>query len=182
MFERSKEAIVNLNQAKFKCHFPKCGGNCCKNGRPGLAKEEISIIENNLEKFKLLMRPEALKTLNQKGFLTKRIKGGRQTMAVSGSWCIFANEGCVLQKVGNEEGEKWKYKPFFCVLFPISRDGEGTDWYIRQKGYKGEEWDLYCLERTPTEKQPAINGLSDELDYLEKYLAINEKKAGKKHK
>ena len=160
--------VGNLENAKYKCHFPKCGGPCCKNGRPGLYENEIAIIQKNLKKFLPLMRPEAQKKLEKLGFMTKRMKLGLPTMALSGGWCIFANEGCVLQKVGTPEGDKWKYKPRYCVLFPVTHDGEGTDWYIRQKGYQGEEWDLYCLERTPKEKTPASESLKDELAYLNK--------------
>ncbi|MFZ2955670.1 MAG: DUF3109 family protein [Candidatus Ozemobacteraceae bacterium] len=168
--------VINLSEAKFSCYFPTCGGVCCRNGRPGLDGHEIAVIERNLAKFKPLMRPEAVEVLEEKGFMTGRTKENRRVLAVVGNWCIFANEGCVLQKVGTAEGSKWKYKPHLCVLFPISQDGAGTEWYIRQKGYRGEAWKLYCLERTPTEKTPAVDGLKDELEYLAGYIDKYESK------
>ncbi|MBF0498815.1 MAG: DUF3109 family protein [Candidatus Riflebacteria bacterium] len=169
--------VVNLCEAKFRCCFPECGGVCCKNGRPGLDGHEIALIERNLAKFKPLMRPHAVEVLEAQGFVTGRTKENRRTMAVVDGWCIFANEGCILQKAGEADGAKWKYKPHLCVLFPISQDGDGAEWYVRQKGYRGEAWKLYCIEKTATEKTPAMKGLEDELAYLREY----NKKHGFKH-
>jgi len=161
-------SISNLGHAKFKCYYPQCGGNCCRNGRPGLESYEVERIRDNLEKFVPLMRPEAVKVLRSRGFLSRRLKEGKETLIVTGGWCIFAHEGCVLQKVGSVEGEKWKYKPHRCVLFPISQDGD-WEWYVRQKGFKGEIWNLFCLERTQTEETPAQESLREELEYLENF-------------
>ncbi|MBI3039113.1 DUF3109 family protein [bacterium] len=161
--------IANLSTAKYKCHFPACGGVCCKNGRPGLTLGEIDLIRDNLGKFVSLMRLPAQVRLKKNGFITKRVKEGRRTMAVVEGWCIFANEGCVLQKVGTSEGEKWKYKPHRCVLFPITTDIDETEWYVRQKGYKEESWDLFCLNRSQNEKIPATESLKEEINFFEKF-------------
>ncbi|MBF0406604.1 MAG: DUF3109 family protein [Candidatus Riflebacteria bacterium] len=175
MSEKAKKIIENLETAKFRCYFPECKGLCCKNGRPGLSESEITMIEANIEKFKPLLRPESLSLLDKSGFMTKRKKEGRRTLARAGGWCIFSNEGCVLQKIGASEGEKWKYKPSLCVLFPVSQDLGESNWYIRQKGYKQEAWDLFCLERTPTEKTHAVESLKDEIEYLEKHICKLQK-------
>ena len=45
---------------------------------------------------------------------------------------------------GAAEGDKFRYKPAPCSLFPLERDDDGA-WYVRQHGYKGEKWDLFCL-------------------------------------
>ena len=169
---RGQEPLVeNLETAHYRCHFPRCGGVCCKNGRPGVTPEEINCIEKHLKKFLPLMRPEARKKLEKLGFMTKRFKDGRKTMALSHGWCIFNHDGCVLQKVGMAEGDKWKYKPHICVLFPVdSVDGREEQWFIRQKGYRVEGWDeLYCLSRTLTEKKPARESIKDELEYLKSF-------------
>jgi hypothetical protein len=40
-----------------------------------------------------------------------------------------------------------KYKPIVCSLFPIQMD-EKDRWYVRQKGFKNERWELFCLNPT----------------------------------
>lgn len=59
--------------------------------------------------------------------------------------CVFFNQGCVLQKIGATEGDKFRYKPAVCALFPLERDAHDR-WYVRQKGFKREQWDLFCLD------------------------------------
>lgn len=138
-------AIANLDKAHFDCVFPTCGGVCCQNGRPGLEREEHERIAANLSKFLPHLRERARKRVEQRGYLTKRKKEGCPTLAVSEGWCVFHNEGCVLHKVGAEEGDRWKYKPWRCIAFPLTRDPKTARWHIRQRGYKGEAWDLFCL-------------------------------------
>ena len=86
-----------------------------------------------------------------------------QRLNVQGGWCVFANEGCVLQKVGMAEGKPWKYKPSICVSFPVEKT-QGGSWYIRQWNYRGEIWDLFCLnpKEDPT---PARISLREEIEF-----------------
>jgi hypothetical protein len=67
-------------------------------------------------------------------------------------WCVFFNQGCVLHKVGAAEGDRYRYKPAACSLFPLAKD-ENDRWYVRQQGYKNEKWDLFCLD--PKQSQSA---------------------------
>lgn len=156
-------AVENLDAATFKCVFPVCGGICCKNGRPAVEPDEQARIEKHLAKFLPHLRPSARAHVEKNGWLTNRVKDGFRTIAVEGGWCVFANEGCTFQKVGMSEGEPWKYKPSACVRFPLERTKGGT-WYIRQWGYRGEAWDLFCLnpDENPT---PASESLADEVRY-----------------
>jgi len=136
--------IEGLDTAHFECVFPTCGGICCMNGRPPLEKQEDERIAQNLDKFLPHLRPEARERIESKGYLTKRKKEGLPSLAVVKDWCVFHNEGCVLHKVGASEGNKWKYKPWRCVAFPLERSPSGK-WHVRQWGLKGEAWDLFCL-------------------------------------
>ena len=77
-------------------------------------------------------------------------------------WCVFYNGGCVLHKLGAAEGDSYRYKPSACALFPIARDQRGR-WYVRQWGYKGEVWDLFCLDPEASPR-PAANSLRTELE------------------
>ena len=166
--------IENLDQARFECVFPTCGGICCQNGRPGVEPGEAERIEANLERFLPHLRPGARKAIARGGFLTRRVKAGRRTLAVQDSWCVFFNEGCVLHKVGAEEGDRWRYKPWHCVTFPLER-APGTKreaaaararWYIRQWRYKGEGWDLFCLNPRESPKR-AADTLAGEIEFAE---------------
>jgi hypothetical protein len=155
--------VENLDTATFKCVFPVCGGICCKNGRPGVEPDERQRIEAGLERFLPHLRPSARAHVEKNGWLTNRTKDGLRTVAVEGGWCVFANEGCTLQKVGMLEGEPWRYKPSACIRFPLDKEKDGT-WHVRQWGRRGEAWDLFCLnpDENPT---PARESLRDEIEW-----------------
>jgi Protein of unknown function (DUF3109) len=143
---RESLPIVNLHEAKFECIYGRgCEGLCCQNGRPGVSVSEQRRIEDNLDRFLPHVRPEARAVIEKQGFLSGRKKMGEPMVRVVRGWCVFFNQGCVLHKVGAEEGDKYRYKPMRCALFPLDRDEKGT-WSVRQQGYRGEAWDLFCLE------------------------------------
>lgn len=158
--------IENLGESRFECVFPVCGGICCRNGRPGIEAEEEARIREHLPKFLPHLRPEARRIAERGGWLTHRRKEGLRTLAVTGGWCVFHNEGCVLHKVGATEGEKFRYKPWRCAVFPLAKGKDGS-WYVRQWGLKGEAWDLFCLN--PKESPlPGSSTLAAEIDFVEK--------------
>ena len=169
--------VINLSEAKFECIFGRgCDGVCCQNGRPPVYPDEAERLDANLDKFKPQMRPEAVAVLDKQGYLSERRKGGLPMMRVVDGWCIFFNQGCVLHKVGAEEGDKYRYKPAPCALFPLSRD-EKDRWYVRQKGVKGEDWNLFCLDpRTPA--RPAVETLAEELELAARYTEVKETAQG----
>jgi hypothetical protein len=86
---------------------------------------------------------------------------GQPVLREAGGWCIFFNDGCALHKVGESRGSKFGYKPYLCALFPLEQI-EGGDWYVRQKGYRGEAWDFPCLSPGP-EIPPAVETIQDEI-------------------
>src|SRR5262249_11471486 len=94
-------------------------------------------------------------------------------MRVLDSWCVFFHQGCVLHRVGAEEGDKYRYKPAPCALFPLARDERGR-WYVRQWGYKGEEWDLFCLNPQAS-PQSAEESLADEVDLARGFTEEEER-------
>src|SRR5207253_3769634 len=121
-----------------------CEGVCCRNGRPPVAPAAAERIRANLDKFLPHLRPEAGAVVVKDGFVSKRTKRGQPMLRVVGGWCIFFHQGCVLHKVGAVEGDKYRYKPAPCGLFPLAKNDKG-EWYVRQQGYDGEAWDLFCL-------------------------------------
>lgn len=162
--------VVNLAEAKFECIFGRgCDGLCCKNGRPSLDRSEQARIQKVLKRVLPLVRPEARELIEEQGFMSKRIKIGMPMMRVVGGWCVFFNKGCTLHQLGAADGDSYQYKPSQCALFPIEQDVDYS-WFIRQWGYKQEDWDLFCLNPKATNK-PAAETLSAELEYLEKMEA-----------
>ena len=154
--------VVNLSEAKYECIFGRgCDGICCRNGRPPVYPDEAERIDENLDKFKREMRPEAVAALEKDGYLSQRRKIGLPMLRVVDGWCIFFNQGCVLHKVGADEGDKYRYKPVCCSLFPLARNDK-DEWYIRQLGYENEEWKLFCLDPNVTTR-PAAESLEEEM-------------------
>ena len=156
--------IQNLARATFKCVFPVCGGICCKNGRPPITPAEDARIRKNLKLFLPHLREKARAHIAKRGYLTKRKKEGHPTLGVVDGWCVFHNDGCILHKVGAERGNKFMFKPWHCVVFPLTKEKDGT-WHARQWGYQGEAWDLFCLnpDEDPT---PAEQSLKDEVKFV----------------
>jgi Fe-S-cluster containining protein len=154
--------VLNLADARFECTFGRgCEGVCCRNGRPPLYPEEEAGITRILPVIMTELRPAAQKAVQKSGFVSARRKAGLPAVRVVEGWCIFFNRGCTLHR----PIEGFRYKPSVCAMFPLAVDGRGR-WYVRQKGYKGEAWDLFCLDpagTTPT----AAESLRDELILIE---------------
>jgi Fe-S-cluster containining protein len=159
---RSSLPIVNLSEAKFECIFGRgCDGLCCRDGRPPIYEEETELLDANLEKFLPHLRPEARKLVARAGYQSARRKCDLPMLRVVDGWCVFFNQGCVLHKVGAEEGDKYRYKPVACSLFPLARNDK-DEWYIRQWGLEDEKWDLFCLDPRAATK-PAAESLEEEI-------------------
>lgn len=154
--------LANAETATFECTFGRgCEGLCCKNGEPSATEVERLRIEAVLPRAMELMRPVARDAIEQLGWLTDEIKLGHPMVRVADEWCVFFNEGCVLHKLGAQEGDFSKYKPIQCSLFPLEPNGDGS-WYVRQWDVDGEEWDLFCLNPENSAKR-AAESLAPEL-------------------
>jgi hypothetical protein len=163
MRTKIKTALPVLNlDVTYECIYGRgCDGICCQNGRPPVSAEEQARIDDNLEKFLPHLSAAARTVIEKDGYVSKRIKAGMPMLRVVDGWCVFFNAGCVLHKVGAMEGDKFRYKPEPCSLFPLEQD-EQDRWFVRQHGYKGEKWDLFCL--APGESSvPAAKSLAEEM-------------------
>src|SRR5690242_1395056 len=160
--------VVNLTQATYECVFGRgCDGVCCRNGRPPVYPEEVAIVQENLAKFLPHLRPAARRLVERRGFLSRRVKLGLPMLRVVGGWCVFFHQGCVLHTVGAAEGAKYRYKPAACALFPLAKD-EHDRWYVRQRGYGAEDWDLFCLDPGHSPR-PAAESLREEVALARAY-------------
>jgi hypothetical protein len=160
---RTSLPIANAGTATYDCTFGRgCDGICCKNGRPSVTPAEAAVIRAVLPRVLPLLRPEARAAVEAGGFLSNRTKLGHPMVRVAGGWCLFFNAGCVLHKLGAGDGNPFQYKPSQCALFPIERDDKKGDWYVRQWGYRGEKWDLFCLNPQASDR-PAAESLAGEI-------------------
>ena len=160
--------VLNLEQARFDCTFGRgCDGICCRDGRPPVYEDEAQRITDRLHDLLSMLRPEARAVVEKSGYLTRRRKAGQPTARVVAGWCVFFNRGCTLHRLGVLEGEPFRYKPGLCAVFPLSKDRRGR-WYVRQKGFDGETWDLACLDPS-TSPVPAAKSLRDEIALVEEW-------------
>jgi len=159
---RSSLPVLNLAEATFDCTFGRgCDGVCCRNGRPPLYPEEVALLGRHLERILPRLRPEAAAVVKKEGYLSRRRRIGLPMVRVVQGWCLFFNQGCVLHQLGAEEGDKFRYKPCVCALFPLNRHEDGG-WFVRQRGYHQEKWDLFCLDPQACAKL-AAETLQDEM-------------------
>jgi hypothetical protein len=122
--------ILNLTEARYECTYGRgCDGICCREGRPILYPEEIENLDANLPRIVPLLRPEAQAVVRRKRYMSDRRRLGHPVLRNVAGWCIFFNEGCVLHKLGESEGDRYRYKPAVCSLFPIQSD-DGGNWYV----------------------------------------------------
>jgi hypothetical protein len=160
--------VINSREATFECIYGRgCDGICCQNGRPGVYPDEEARITKNLRKFLPHLRPEARELIDKSGYLSNRRKDGLPMLRVIAGWCVFFHEGCVLHKVGAIEGDKYRYKPAPCALFPLAKN-EKDEWYVRQWGVENEEWDLFCLNPKASTRL-AKDSLNDEITLAARY-------------
>jgi hypothetical protein len=159
--------ILNLAEARFDCTFGRgCEGVCCRNGRPLIYPEEAARIAAKMPALLAMLRPEARALVERAGFVSRRRKRGHPVARVAKGWCVFFNQGCVLHQIGVAEGDKLRYKPAVCALFPLDRD-ERNRWYVRQWGYYGEAWNLFCLNPAASAR-PAAQSLREEISFAER--------------
>ena len=159
--------ILNAKEAKFECTFGRgCEGICCREGRPPVYPEEATAIEGCLERVLPRMRPAARKVVERHHFLARR-RFGHPVLRVAKGWCVFFNQGCTLHHLGEAEGDKFRYKPSLCSLFPLVQDSKDR-WYVRQKGYKRERWQLFCLDPCNS-TMPARESLREEIELARRF-------------
>ena len=160
--------VLNLAEARFECTFGRgCEGVCCRNGRPMIYPDEAHRIDAKLPEILPLLRTEARQAAEKGGYVSKRRKRGNPVARVARGWCVFFNRGCVLQTLGAAVGDKMRYKPAACAFFPLDRDKQNR-WYVRQRGYRGEVWNLFCLDPRASDV-PAAESLRDEIALAQRF-------------
>ena len=173
MSSRVSLPMLNLAEAHYECTFGRgCEGICCQDGKPPLFLDEVERIDANIDRIVPRLRPEAQRVAKKKGYLDGRSEPDRPYVRTVQGWCIFFNKGCVLHTLGAEEGNKDKYKPRECAWFPLWHDNKGN-WFVRQTGYQGEPWDLFCINPAIT-STPAAGTVQDEIAVVQRFLGERE--------
>ncbi|TDJ55392.1 MAG: DUF3109 family protein [Ignavibacteria bacterium] len=108
---------------KFSC---KCSGECCHYGVYTDLKEHDTILELK-DKIIPLFDETQCKEINKWFEEPEEDEDFESGVAVGteviDGKCTFLdkNELCALQRLANLEGvHKWKYKPLYCILFPLT--------------------------------------------------------------
>lgn len=115
----------DLILVQFACNLKKCKGACCVAGDAGapLSEEEISLLEDHIDKIKLFMTEAGKKAVDTNGVFDYDIAGDFVTPLVNGRECAYANftngiAWCAIEKAWEEGVIKFR-KPVSCHLYPV---------------------------------------------------------------
>ena len=134
---------LDLLDKKFVCDLPLCLGNCCRYGDSGapLTSEEVVILEEIKDAVKPYLRPEGIRTIEEKGTSIEDFEGDMVTPLIGSEECAYTILRGNIFMCGIEkawaEGKISFRKPVSCHLFPV-----------RLKKYSGftavnyEEWSI----------------------------------------
>jgi hypothetical protein len=117
---------LDVFEKQFVCDIGSCKVACCVEGDDGapLTMEEVSIIEDDLDKFKPYMRKEGIEAVAHTGVFYMDQDNEPVTTLVNGGACAFVNfneQGvakCSIEEA-YEDGETAFIKPISCHLYPI---------------------------------------------------------------
>jgi hypothetical protein len=123
---KDKVVSTEIFRRKFVCDLNACKGACCIEGDAGapLKKEEVSIIEDNLEKIKPYMRPEGIDAVEKVGVSYLDQENEPVTTLINGGECAFVffdDNGitkCSIEQAYIDGKIDYK-KPISCHLYPI---------------------------------------------------------------
>ncbi len=176
-------------EAYFACDLKLCKGKCCVEGDycAPIEEEEISIIEDELEKIKPYMTSEGIDVVSRIGVFEFDIEGVFVTPLITNKQCAFVYHQndiafCAIEKAFIEKKINFQ-KPISCHLYPIR--------ILKQPEYDAinyHKWDI-CKDacKSGTEQKiPLHKYLKEALirkygedwyEILDKYLeSINKKR------
>ncbi|OFY66815.1 MAG: hypothetical protein A2V64_07110 [Bacteroidetes bacterium RBG_13_43_22] len=112
-------------EKRFKCNLPECLGNCCRYGDSGapLSDSEAEILEKIWTEVKPYLRPEGVRTIEEKGTSTADSENELVTPLIESEECAYAILKdniymCGIEKAWSE-GKISFQKPLSCHLFPV---------------------------------------------------------------
>lgn len=140
---QDKVLSTEIFEKKFVCDLSKCKGACCVEGDAGapLTKEEVDILNRELEIYKPYMRQEGIDAIEKEG-ASYDFMGEHLTTLVNGQECAYAQfeengmVTCAIEKAHLDGKTDFK-KPISCHLYPI-RVKEFTE--VTALNY--DQWDI----------------------------------------
>lgn len=121
-----KVISLEIFSKKFVCDLNACKGACCIEGDSGapITAEEVSILEEDLEKIKPFMRPEGIAAVEESGVFYMDWDNEMVTTLVNEKECAFVyfdEKGitkCAIEQAHKARVTDFK-KPISCHLYPI---------------------------------------------------------------
>lgn len=121
-----KLVSLEIFEKKFVCDLNACKGACCVEGDAGapLKKEEIDLINENIEGIKKHMRLEGIDAINNEGIWYYDTEKTPVTTLINQKECAFTyfdEDGtakCGIEKAHLNGDSSFK-KPISCYLYPI---------------------------------------------------------------
>jgi hypothetical protein len=113
-------------ERKFVCDLNACKGACCVEGDAGapLKKEEVALINENLEKILPYMRAEGVAAVKMQGVSYNDVENEPVTSLINNKECVFVHYDtnniakCAIE-TAHLAGEISNIKPLSCHLYPI---------------------------------------------------------------
>jgi hypothetical protein len=141
---QDKIVSTQIFERQFVCDLSACKGACCIEGDGGapVTKEEVAIIEANLDKVLPYMRPEGIAAIQAQGVVYEDEDFEPATTLVNGKECAFVyfdqtnTAKCAIEKA-HREGHIDFIKPISCHLYPIR-----TKQFSEYTALNYEKWDI----------------------------------------
>jgi hypothetical protein len=109
----------------FCCNLEKCKGACCVEGDAGapLEEEEISALEDYIDRIKPFMQKEGIRVIEKSGVFDYDMNGEYVTPLIADKDCAFVYyehdiARCAIEKAFEEKKISFR-KPLSCHLYPI---------------------------------------------------------------
>ncbi|MDL2228379.1 DUF3109 family protein [Odoribacter sp. OttesenSCG-928-L07] len=140
-----KDCLISddIKTVKFCCDLSKCRGECCIAGDCGapLEEEEISLIEDYLDKITPYMTKEGIDTVKSQGVFDYGLEGEYVTTLIDEGACafVYSDNGvikCSIEKAF-KKGEIPFNKPISCHLYPIR-----LKIYNKTTAVNYDQWDI----------------------------------------
>lgn len=141
---QDKIVSTQIIERQFVCDLTACKGACCIEGNGGapVTKEEVDIMEANLDKIRPYMRPEGIAAIEAQGVVYEDEDFEPATTLVNGKECAFVyfdqtnTAKCAIEKA-HREGQIDFIKPISCHLYPIR-----TKQFNEYTALNYEKWDI----------------------------------------
>lgn len=141
---QDKIVSTQIFERQFVCDLTACKGACCIEGNGGapVTKEEVDIMQVNLDKIRPYMRPEGIAAIEAHGVVYEDEDFEPATTLVNGKECAFVyfdqtnTAKCAIEKA-HREGQIDFIKPISCHLYPIR-----TKQFNEYTALNYEKWDI----------------------------------------